>query len=171
MGAAAYLKKQFSGLFKAGVAHRVLVWKDLATGLWCKAETDFITDEGILIDVKTTADASFWFFRRNAARLGYINQLAFYLTGLTTITGVLHDQALIAAVETEPPYESHVFKPTVLQLYEASDINYQRIGEITNCLTENKWPGYPDEILCLDSGKYLDDTFRGEFTWTKTNSN
>jgi hypothetical protein len=60
----ASLKKyQWKKIFaSAGHPHRILIWQDEATGLWCKAELDFLTEDGVLVDLKTTADAGFWFF-------------------------------------------------------------------------------------------------------------
>lgn len=147
-------KKQFSTIFSAGQAHTVLVWQCRETGLWCKGELDWITDNGLLVDLKSTADAGFWFFQRNARRLGYINQMAHYLDGLTTVTGIRHTEGVFAAVEVDPPHESHIFKPSTGQLIDAEAENERRKGVLLNCLISGEWPGYPDEILSLDSGQY-----------------
>jgi hypothetical protein len=55
-------KEQWTKIFASGHPHRILIWKDESTGLWCKAELDFVTEDGVLVDLKTTADAGFWFF-------------------------------------------------------------------------------------------------------------
>ena len=96
------------------------------------------------------------FFQRQARRLGYINQLAFYLDGVSTVTGVLHRDALIAAVETVPPYESHVFLPSHEQILTALDQNKERRERLLNCLETDTWPGYPDMIIGLETGQYED---------------
>lgn len=155
MAEAAFRKTQFSKLFEKGYPHRVIIWQDPATGLWCKAEIDWITaPDGIVVDLKSTADAGFWFFRRNAERLGYFNQGAFYLGGLTTVTGYEHDEFLLAAVEKDPPFESHIFRPSRDQLGEARQTNEERMQTVLECLNNDQWPGYPDEIMDMDSGQY-----------------
>jgi hypothetical protein len=155
----ASLKKyQWKKIFaSAGHPHRILIWQDEATGLWCKAELDFLTEDGTLVDLKTTADAGFWFFSRNARRLGYVNQGAFYLSGLTAVTGHYHYDFLIAAIEVDPPYESHIFRPSPLQKYEAEDQNKERMETLLTCYNRDEWPGYLDCIIDLDSGQYEEE--------------
>lgn len=151
-------KKTFRKCFEAGVPHRVVVWQCPETGLWCKAEIDWITDKGVVVDLKSTADAGFWFFSRNASRLGYANQGAFYLFGLTTITGISHTEFLLAAVEVEPPFASNVFKVPHETLAEAADENRDRMQAVRNCLDTGEWPEYPDMLMDLEYGQYYDET-------------
>jgi hypothetical protein len=154
MGKAVRQKKAFSRLFASGHPHRVVIWQDRATGIWCKAELDWITSDGIVVDLKTSSDAGYWFFARQARRLGYVNQGAFYLEGLSTVTGVFHDDFRLAAAEVDPPYESHVFRPSQAQLMDARDENSERMGTLYQCLETNNWPGYLDEVIDLDTGQY-----------------
>ncbi|WP_054031223.1 PD-(D/E)XK nuclease-like domain-containing protein [Desulfatitalea tepidiphila] len=153
-------KRRFSEIFEApGFPHRVIVWKDARTGIWCKAEIDWITADGRVVDLKSTADASFWFFMRNASRLGYANQGAFYLDGLTQITGVEHTEFYLAAVEVNPPFESHVFKVSFDQVLRAQSDNMDYMEALAQCFKRDEWPGYPDEIMDLDSGQYIYDEY------------
>lgn len=153
-------KSQFSKIFDGnGFAHRVIVWKDSRTGIWCKAEIDWICEDGTVVDLKSTSDAGFWFFNRNARRLGYINQGMFYLDGLMQITGVMHDKFLLAAVEVEPPWESHVFRVSHDQLDRAQMENEERMSALKQCFETDSWPGYPDMIMDLDSGQYDYDEY------------
>lgn len=154
MASAAWKKQQFSRLFHEGHSHRVLIWQDPDSGLWCKAELDWITPDGIIVDLKSTADAGFWFFSRNARRLGYLNQAAHYCRGLSIITGYLHADFRFAAVETVKPYESHVFQVEREQLMEAEDFNKDAMVRIAECLDAEQWPGYLDEVISLQSGQY-----------------
>jgi exodeoxyribonuclease VIII len=158
MASKALNKKRFSDIFhNDGHPHRVIVWCDKRTGLWCKAEIDWISADGVVTDLKSTADAGFWFFQRNARRLGYANQGAFYLDGLTQVTGIYHDQFQLAAVEKDPPYESHVFRCSYDQINRAQASNEEWMQRVAHCLKTDEWPGYPDEIMDLDSGQYLTD--------------
>jgi hypothetical protein len=152
----AYKKKKFSDILGKGQSHLVLVWQCQNSDLWCKAEIDFVSDNGVLVDLKTTSDASYYSFSRVSKRLQYINQLAHYLDGLSNITGVRHDDAYLAVVETEPPFESHVFKPSWSQIREAHEINLDRKYKIYDCLESGKWPGYQDDIISLENGSYIE---------------
>lgn len=165
----AMLKKCFSDIFAGdGTPHRVIVWQDSTTGLWCKAEIDWICSDGCIVDLKSTADAGFLFFSRNAFRLGYLNQAAHYLSGLTTLTGIKHEQFKFAAVEVEAPYESHVFKATLDQIDRAQFQNEENMAVLLRCLERDEWPGYPDQIVDLDSGQYLFDDYEFEETEDST---
>lgn len=149
-------KLQFSKIFGGpGFAHRVIIWQDSETGLWCKAEIDWICEDGTVVDLKTTLDAGFFSFSRSALKFGYANQGAYYLSGLTHITGINHDRFMLAAVETDPPFESHVFKVSFEQLLKARVQNADNMQLLLDCLNKNQWPGYPDQIIDLETGHYL----------------
>ena len=157
MARCAFKKTKFSELFSSGYAHRAIVWQDQKTGLWCKAEIDWITPESVVVDLKSSADADWWFFQRNAHRLGYINQAAHYLSGLTAVTGKEHLESRLAVVEKDPPYESHVFKPSFDQLYRAQEENEDRMDRLKHCLDSDLWPGYLALVVDLEPGQYFDD--------------
>ena len=160
MSERAFSKNQFSHIFgQFGFSHRVIIWQDARTGIWCKCEIDWIMEDGTVVDLKSTADAGFWFFGRNARRLGYFNQGAFYLEGLTAVTGIVHDQFLLAAVEVDPPHESHVFRVSQDQLDRAKLQNDENISALKHCFETDSWPGYPDLIMDLDSGQYDDEIY------------
>lgn len=153
-------KTCFSSVFGGdGYPHRAIVWQDKETGIWCKAEIDWICQDGTVVDLKTAGDAGFWFFQRQARRLNYPNQGAFYLDGLTAITGQVHHSFMLAVVETVPPFESHVFDVGSDMLIRAQAENQRRMEILARCLKNDDWPGYPDQIIDLDSGQYLEDDF------------
>lgn len=148
-------KKQFTNIFQSpGIAHRVIIWQCRRTGIWCKSEIDWITENGIIVDLKTSADSGFWFFQKQAKRFGYLNQAAFYLEGLSHVMRMKHDDFLFAVVETNPPFESNVYRPNFDQIYNAQHENWNRIDQLCQCLEHDHWPGYYDQIIDLDSGQY-----------------
>lgn len=152
----AFSKKCFSDIFNGpGSAHRAIVWQCSRTGIWCKAEIDWICDEGTVVDLKTAASADFWFFSRQAYRLNYPHQGAFYLDGLTHITGIEHANFKLAVVETDPPFESNVFNVGPGMLDKAFVENELRMENLKKCLERDEWPGYIDQIIDLDSGQHL----------------
>lgn len=156
MHTAALKKCRFTEIFEGdGTAHRVIIWQDSATGIWCKAEIDWICSDGTVVDLKSTSDAGFFFFSRNAYRLGYFNQGAHYLNGLTHLTGIKHEKFLLAAVEVEPPFESHVFKVSYEQISRAAQQNEYSMAILKQCFETGNWPGYPDVLLDLDTGHYI----------------
>lgn len=80
-------------------------WVDAETGIDCKCRPDYAhPDKGVLVDLKTTRDASPGAFGRDAARYEYHQQGAMYLDGYSDASGVVFDQFIFLAVETSPPY-------------------------------------------------------------------
>ncbi len=155
-------KSAFSRIFSDGHPHKVVVWQD-GTGIWCKAEIDWIMSDGTVVDLKTTSGgADFWAFSRAAYRYGYINQGAYYLAGLSAVTGIQHNQFMLAVCETDPPFESQVFRATRDQLFRAEQENEECLSLLLDCYRRDEWPGYPDEIIDLDSGQIIDTNFYDE---------
>lgn len=151
-----FSKQRFAEIFgRDGHAHKVLVWQDQQTGLWCKAEIDWITADGIVVDLKSAKRADFWFFSRQAWRLGYHNQGAHYLDGLTTITGIEHSQFMLAVVEVDPPFEGNVFRMGFDLILKGRDENRELMARLAHCLETDSWPGYPDLIFDLESGQAI----------------
>ena len=155
MAESVYQKKIFKDIFGSGTSHLVMIWQDMASELWCKAEIDWISDNGILVDLKTSHDITRHIFYRTAMNLGYHNQLAFYLSGLTKITNTVHNECYIAAVEQTEPYEAIMFRPSTSTMSVASQENLERMISLRYCFERNEWPGYQDEIFCLESGSYI----------------
>lgn len=150
-------KSTFGRIFSDGHPHKAIVWCD-GTGIWCKAEIDWICNDGTVVDLKTTGcGADFWTFSRSAYRYGYLNQGAYYLSGLSAITGAEHRDFLLAVVETEPPFESQVFRATQEQLWKAEYENEECLTALAHCFKTGNWPGYPDMIMDLQSGHVIDE--------------
>jgi len=86
--------------------HEVVnVWNTL--NINCKGKVDCVydsNDKKILIDVKTTQDASPDAFRRSAYKYGYHRQAAFYTDGMGA------DEFWFAVVEKEAPYRTGLYK-------------------------------------------------------------
>lgn len=152
-------KSAFSRIFSDGHPHKVVVWQD-GTGIWCKAEIDWICSDSTVVDLKTTSGgADFWAFSRAAYRYGYLNQGAYYLAGLSAVTGIQHDQFMLAVCEVEPPFESQVFRATRDQLFKAEMENEECLSLLLDCYSRDDWPGYPDHIIDLDSGQIIDEDY------------
>jgi len=127
-----------------GECEHPIWWIDEETGLRLKSLRDKAT-AGILIDLKTAADASPEAFARSMYSYRYFAQAAHYLDGHEALTGE-RAQFLFVAVETAPPYTVAIFE---------LDDDALRLGREQNRITMNKL------ARCLESGDWLPEFSKG----------
>ena len=73
-------------------------------GVACKCRPDFMTADGLMVmDVKTTSDASPESFGKSAWSIGYHIQAAFYRRVIQSATGITPD-CIFGCVESDRPY-------------------------------------------------------------------
>ena len=77
-------------------------WQDDDTGVFCKGKADYVNGD-IIVDLKTTSDASFYGFRNSCMKYGYDRQSAFYSDGFGAKEFVFIVQA------KEVPYNVNIF--------------------------------------------------------------
>lgn len=123
-----------------------ITWNDLETGIPCKCRLDgFNSEYGIIIDLKTSDDASPTAFARTCAKFGYHGQSAFYLDGLQA-AGVPANQFIFIVVEKTPPFAIAVYVADD-DMIQAGRLKYQEyLRRHAECLAGDDWPGYPVEV-------------------------
>lgn len=99
-----------SQLLQNGEAEQSFFWIDKTTGLKCKARPDYLRNDGICIDLKTTEDATFKAFQRSFYNYRYHVQGAFFIDGIFQATQMLCSDFVIIAIEKEPPYGIMVYR-------------------------------------------------------------
>lgn len=144
-----------------GVAERSVYWRDPVTGLLCRCRPDWWRDDGIIVDVKTTEDASPEEFARSIAKYRYHVQHAFYLDGVNTMrdqaaTGMNAAKAFIfLAVEKSARVVNGVALGVAVYVLDNESvalgrIEYQQdLERIAECTRTGIWPGYGDKIQSL----------------------
>jgi len=145
------IKKQILyKLIQKGESEVVLIWKEKKTKILCKARIDYLhRDRAILIDLKSTIDASESHFARAMYNYGYYQQAAFYCDGWKTLT---KDEPAFVFMPTEkqPPYAVAAYE-THEQAISAGRHSYQQALDIwAECTKTGKWPGYEDKIKVLN---------------------
>ena len=125
-------------------------WTDETTGEVCKSRPDFHTsDNTLLVDLKTTEDASMFGFQKSIHSFRYHVQAAWYLRSLAKA-----EQFVFIAVEKKPPYLVAVYtasKDMVEAGNRAADKNLALLAE---CRKSDKWVGYSEEIQDIDLPRY-----------------
>ncbi len=129
------------------VVEKSIYFTHQQTGLQCKVRPD-AWNGSIVVDLKTTADASFRAFQSSAAKYGYFLQAAMIQQGLAAI-GLSLEKFIFIAVEKEPPYAVGIFVLDNEALdYGVNQFN-QLMKKLKNCKDANEWPGYGIQNLTL----------------------
>lgn len=135
--------------FAGGFAETSIFWKDLETGVYCKARPDYVkTSTCELIDLKTTDDAGLG-FSKSAFNYGYFRQAAFYSDGVEAVYG-FKPTFKIVAIEKKAPYGVSVFKFTDAALAHGRLEYKKALKSYAECVSSGEWPGYFNEVKLLD---------------------
>lgn len=147
---------EIAGLMAAGMPEVSFFWRDAETGVLCKGRADWVyTREAgaILLDLKTTDDASPDGFGRACARYGYHLQAAWYSDGWrqATARGAMQQAQpvlgfVFGAVESGWP---HVAAPYMLddEAIEKGRAECRRLlDQYAECVRGDRWPGYVEAI-------------------------
>jgi len=130
-----------------GKAETTHMWTDAATGLQCKCRPDWLTDDGLLmVDVKTTEDASPRGFSRSIAQWRYHVQAAWYLDGLEQATGTRPEQFIFICVEKKAPFACAVYAADAEMIAAGAQTAARDLEVLATCKAADAWPGYSDQI-------------------------
>jgi exodeoxyribonuclease VIII len=153
-----HIVKKYKSL--QGHAEYPLFWKDEITSLDCKAKLDYFIEpsedfkNGIIIDLKTTLDASEESFIKTIFNYRYDFQMTFYCHAVKTIYKTAdYPTFIFIAVEKTPPYEANFFSFSKPDQDILIELNLEKIRELLEiykeCKNNNIWKGYPDKIQIL----------------------
>lgn len=115
-------------------------------GVACKCRPDFMTTDGLMVmDVKTTSDASPEAFGKSAWSLGYHVQAAFYRRVIQSATGITPD-FIFGCVESDRPYLTAYYTVPQYLLDYADGVIDALLEQYAECLRSGIWHGYIAEI-------------------------
>ena len=135
-----------------GVCEASYFWTDEETGLECKCRPDWHSaDRRLVVDVKTTEDASPDGFARSVAKWRYHVQAAWYQRPLGA------EQFLFVCVEKEPPYLVAVYAVTEAMFAAGARVADRDLARLAECRAADRWPGYADTIQPIDLPKWCND--------------
>jgi len=133
-----------------GVAEKPIFWIDPTTGVACKCKPDYLKGS-LIIDLKSTEDASEIGIKKSVRKFRYDVQSAFYTDGGNE-SGLDIKGFLFIFVEKAPPYLVNAI------ILSNEDINNARIKYIENletykvCKNTGNWYGYGDNVSVIDLG-------------------
>ena len=136
-------------ILSAGAAEVSAFWEDPYTGVLCRCRPDYAFTDA-LIDLKTVGRGDTFGFSRQAPKLNYHVQDAFYSWGYAMASGMLERDFWFLTVEAEYPYLAARHRLPVEAKNEGLALVRNKLDLYAACLHNNEWPGYPGEIQTVD---------------------
>jgi hypothetical protein len=150
-------------LLKEGTPELSVWFDDPITGLRCKIRPDWLRDDDIVIDLKSTKDGSPRGFYWEMRKYGYDQQAYFYLYGVNSAyrkAGVNRrtERFIFICVENFEPYLVSVYMATDAVLERGRQLVEKSLSGYKECLDKDEWPGYENAVLPIDvPEKYLEE--------------
>jgi hypothetical protein len=141
-------------LAQIAAVEQSIFWTDPETGLDCRCRPDGVTHAGVIVDLKTTKDASPEQFARSIASYRYHVQAAFYSDGMQALTGEPPKGFAFIAVETEPPFLVAVYVASAAMILRGRADYQADLATLRECRATDTWPGYSTSPLTLDLPKW-----------------
>lgn len=139
-----------SKMVRNGEPEVTVRWRDAETGLQCKARADYyVRARRMVVDVKTSFDASSDAFRKSVANYRYHVQDALYRAGFAA-AGEPIDHFVFVVVEKRPPHAVAIYtldSDAIQRGHAHATSGMQRLAE---CIRNDEWPGYPVTIQTLE---------------------
>ena len=127
----------------------VSVWaRDPETEVLCKGRLDWLTGDGLILDLKTTEDAGQDAFARSVANYKYDLQAAQYLS-LLADAGRAARGFMFVAAEKSPPFGVAVYTLYREDIEQAVAERRALLHRFAQCLRDDDWPCYNSEAMSL----------------------
>lgn len=124
-----------------------IFWTDAETGLQFKTRPDIWSNK-MVVDLKTTVNASFNSMQRSALEYGYFLQAGMAFEACKAI-GKPFEMFVILACEKEEPYLPAVYMMDGDALQYGIDQFGVLKNKLKHCLDKNKWDGYGVQELSV----------------------
>ncbi len=128
-------------LLKSGSAEETWTWTDEETGAQCKLRSDYRSDMGFLLDLKSTFEAGPMLFPKSVWNFRYHVQEPFYTDGVRA-NGFYPKGFVFVAIEKTPPYliKLHVLSDEYVQ--RGRDEYKRNLATYVQCIESGEWPDY-----------------------------
>lgn len=119
-----------------------------------KGRLDWLGQPPSIAELKTATDARKESFLRDVYRYGYHLSAAFYRMLASEHTGTAPEKIphTFVVVETRPPHAVAVYHTSERLLAQGRTLWETQLARFDECWLEQKWPGYPLEVLEPDGG-------------------
>jgi hypothetical protein len=161
-------------LRREGLAEKTVVWREGASGFWCRCRPDVLYPGLAILDWKLTGTAAtpeVW-GSRTALELGYDFRSAFYRRGVRIAFGQ-HLPYWFVVIEAEPPYALTLFRCTS-ELDEWADVAVEETLAVwETCLRKQVWPAYGPDTQWIELptwARYRREAIKARLGFTTRNA-
>lgn len=143
---------EIASLLSTGYGESSAFWIDEPTGELCKCRPDWVSPAGdgvILVDGKTTSDASPDGFSRSIWHLGYALQAAWYADGFERATGQTVHGFVFAVAENTWPHAAAAYMLDDEVMDWARRKNRELLNRYAECKKSGRWPAYDTSIQLI----------------------
>ena len=139
-----------------GKAEQSFFCTDPETGLELKARPDFLMDDlSLILDLKTTVDASPKGFQRSVANYRYFVQASHYLDVIEGATGTRPQAFLFVAVEKTRPFSTAVYMADQAMIDLGKQQAREDLNNIAQWIADDKFPGYSERVEEISLPKWM----------------
>jgi len=140
--------KTIKTLLQQGEPEKIIQWHNEHYNLNCKGMLDYHRD-GMIIDLKTTQDASYNGFMRSVRKYKYHKQAAYYMDAVKAY------RFIIIAVEKTPPFSINIFEMGDDMIDEGRDMYNHELEVYKYCEENDYWPGAGFDPLDKESERTI----------------
>lgn len=135
-----------AGLFSGGAAEQTFFGIDPESGELIKCRTDYIKiSHGMVIDLKSTEDASPAGFGKSSANFRYPIQGPWYLDAIQAAIGEELEHFVFVAVEKKPPFAIGIYYIDEVTMQLARQAARRDFDRIIECRQADYWPDYSQD--------------------------
>ena len=138
-----------SALLTGGQPEVSIFWEDQDTGQDCRCRPDYIHPSGIIVDLKSTLDASPAEFAKSCANYRYHVQDAFYSEGYYQAFGTWPIGFVFVAVEKTAPYAVACYTLDDAAKETGRELWQRDLHTLQSCTQAKNWPAYSQNIETL----------------------
>ena len=152
MATAVWSNQYLAGILEApGQAEVSIFATDPVTGVQVKIRPDWLSADGLCLDLKTSSDASDGGFGKSVANYRYHVQEAFYRDVFQWFTGEKMRGFEFPVVESEAPHCCTVMRLPDDAVQYGRKLYRENLNTFARCLESGIWPGLPGDphVLAL----------------------
>lgn len=128
--------------------HAEVSFDHVMDGITVRGRCDFLRDDGLVVDLKTTKSAHYKSFTRSVRDFRYHVQAAIY-SDLLEANGVYVSDFVFVAVEKVYPFAVGIYRLDDATIEMGREQYLRDLQIYRQCVERGEWPGYPEEVVTL----------------------